>query len=63
MAFKVVISPTIFNWITQSDDISGFVWRLEPFDLGLIAFAAFVMVLGRVLEAAARIKEENDEIV
>ena len=29
----------------------------------LIAFAAFVMVLGRVLEAAARIKEENDEIV
>jgi hypothetical protein len=63
MAFKVLISPTIFNWITQSDDIRGFVWRLEPFDLGLIAFAAFVMVLGRVLEAAARIKAENDQIV
>lgn len=63
MAFKVVASPTIYNWIAQTDDIRGVVWRLEPFDLGLIAFAAFVMVLGRVLEAAARIKEENDEIV
>jgi len=63
MAFKVTISPTIFGWITRSDDVRGFVWQLEPFDLGLIAFAAFVMVLGRVLEAAARIKEENDEIV
>ena len=63
MAFKVLISPTIYNWIAQTDDIRGVVWRPEPFDLGLIAFAAFVMVLGRVLEAAARIKEENDEIV
>lgn len=61
LAFKIVASPTIYSWITQ--DGRGFIWRMEPFDLGLIAFAAFVAVLGRVLEAAARIKEENDEIV
>jgi hypothetical protein len=61
MAFKIVISPTLYSWITQEG--RGFVWRMEPFDLGLIAFAAFVMVMGRVLEAAARIKQENDAIV
>jgi len=61
LAFKVVASPTIFSWITQEG--RGFIWRFETFDLGLMAFAAFVAVLGRVLEAAARIKQENDEIV
>lgn len=61
LAFKVLISPTVFNWITQEG--RGFTWGFEPFDLGLMAFAAFVAVLGRVLEAAARIKEENEQIV
>ncbi|MEZ5958169.1 MAG: DUF2975 domain-containing protein [Hyphomonadaceae bacterium] len=61
LGFKIVGSPTIYSWITQEG--RGFIWRMEPFDWGLIAFAAFVAVLGRVLEAAARIKEENDEIV
>lgn len=61
LAFKIVISPTLFSWITREG--RGFIWNLEPFELGLVAFAAFVMVLGRVLEAAARIKAENDEIV
>ncbi len=61
LGFKIVGSPTILSWITQEG--RGFIWHMEPFDLGLIAFAAFVMVLGRVLEAAAKIKAENDEIV
>lgn len=61
LAFKVLISPTVFSWITQEG--RGFIWHFEPFDLGLMAFAAFVAVLGRVLEAAARIKEENEQIV
>lgn len=61
LAFKIVASPTLFSWITHEG--RGFIWRMEPFDLGLVAFAAFVMVLGRVLEAAVRIKQENDEIV
>ncbi|MEZ5996769.1 MAG: DUF2975 domain-containing protein [Hyphomonadaceae bacterium] len=61
LGFKIIGSPTLFAWITQEG--RGFVWRMEPFDFGLLGFAAFVAVLGRVLEAAARIKEENDEIV
>jgi Protein of unknown function (DUF2975) len=61
LVFKIVASPTIVSWITQEG--RGVIWHMEPFDLGLIAFAAFVMVLGRVLEAAAKIKAENDEIV
>lgn len=61
LAFMIVASPTIVSWITHEG--RGFIWRMEPFDLGLFAFAATVMVLGRVLEAAAKIKAENDEIV
>jgi hypothetical protein len=61
LVFKMVASPTFVSWITQEG--RGFIWRMEAFDIGLIAFAAFVMVLGRVLEAAAKIKSENDEIV
>ena len=61
LGFKIVGSPTLLSWVTHEG--RGFTWHFEPFDLGLIAFAAFVAVLGRVLEAAARIKEENDEIV
>jgi hypothetical protein len=61
LAFKILISPTLYTWITHEG--RGFIWQMEPFDLGLVAFAAFVMVLGRVLEAAARIKEEHDQIV
>jgi len=61
LAFEIMISPTLFSWITQQG--RGFIWNMEAFELGLVAFAGFVMVLGRVLEAAARIKEENDEIV
>jgi hypothetical protein len=61
LAFKILVSPTLYSWITQQG--RGFEWHLETFDLGLVAFAAFVMVLGRVLEAAARIKEEHDQIV
>lgn len=61
LVFKIVASPTIVSWITHEG--RGFIWKMEAFDLGLVAFAAFVMVLGRVLEAAASIKAENDEIV
>ncbi|UPT61457.1 MAG: DUF2975 domain-containing protein [Hyphomonadaceae bacterium JAD_PAG50586_4] len=61
LVFKILASPTILSWITHEG--RGFIWHIEPFDLGLFAFAAAVMVLGRVLEAAAKIKAENDEIV
>lgn len=61
LGFKVVATPTLVSWITHEG--RGVTWRIEAFDIGLIAFAAFVMILGRVLEAAAHIKAENDEII
>ncbi|MGD9980936.1 MAG: DUF2975 domain-containing protein [Hyphomonadaceae bacterium] len=61
LGFKIVGSPTIYSWITHEG--RGFIWHMEAFDFGLIAFAAFVAVLGRVIEAAARIKEENEQII
>lgn len=61
MAFKIVLSPTLFGFVIGEQ--RGVVWDYEPFDLGLIAFAAFVMVAGRVLEAAAAIKADSDEII
>jgi hypothetical protein len=61
LAFKVVLSPTIYGFITH--DSRGVEWRYESFDIGFAGFAAFLAVIGRVLEAAARIKAENDEIV
>lgn len=61
LVFKVVASPTIVGCIAHEG--RGFNWHMEPFDLGLFAFAAAVVVLGHVLEAAAKINAENDEIV
>ncbi|MFZ4603518.1 MAG: hypothetical protein ACOYM8_13805 [Caulobacterales bacterium] len=61
LGFKVVASETIVSWITHEG--RGLIWRIEPFDIGLIAFAAAIVVMGRVLEAAAQIKAENDQIV
>lgn len=61
LGFKVLISPTLLGYVVGEG--RGFVMNFETFDLGLMAFAAFVMLVGRVLEAAAAIKSENDEIV
>ncbi|MBU6371564.1 MAG: hypothetical protein KJS97_02465 [Alphaproteobacteria bacterium] len=61
LAFKVVATPTIVSWITHEG--RGVIWKIEAFDIGLIAFAAAIVVLGRVLEAAAQIKSDNDQIV
>ena len=61
LAFEVTATPTIVSWITREG--RGLIWKIEAFDIGLIAFAAAIVVLGRVLEAAAQIKSENDQIV
>jgi hypothetical protein len=61
LGMKVVGAPTLHAWV--SGDPGGVRWSYESFDLGLAAIAAFVMLIGRVLEAAAAIKAENDEIV
>lgn len=41
-----------------------FNWRFDPLDIALMAFAASVLMIGGVLEAAAAsLKAENDQIV
>lgn len=61
MGYKIVAAQTLYGWITQTSRSIDF--NYESFDLGLIAFAGFVTLLGRVLEAASAIKQENDQIV
>lgn len=61
IGYKIVAAQTLYGWITQTS--RGIDINYESFDLGLIAFAGFVMLAGRVLEAATAIKKENDEIV
>lgn len=61
LGFKILLAPTLLGYVTGEG--RGFVLHFETFDLALIAFAAFVMLMGRVLEAAAAIKAENEEIV
>jgi Protein of unknown function (DUF2975) len=58
---KIIGAPTLYAWV--SGQPGGFHFNYESFDLGLVAIAAFVMMIGRVLEAAAALKAENDEIV
>jgi hypothetical protein len=41
-----------------------FTWRFDPLDISLVVFAASVMMIGGVLDAAvASLKAENDQIV
>jgi hypothetical protein len=57
---KVAIAP-VFKSILEG----RYRWEFnyETTDLAWFAFALFVFALGRVLEAASAIKQENDEIV
>jgi len=42
----------------------AFAWRFDPLDIALMVFASTVLMIGRVLEAAAAsLKAENDQIV
>lgn len=61
MAFKTALTPTI----QQSIEAASFSLRFDfdLFDLGIVAFAVFVAAVGRVLDAAAAIKAENDQII
>lgn len=61
MLFQCFLSPTIHSIVT--DHGRSITVGFETFDFGLIALGLFIMVMGRVLEAAAALKAENDEIV
>ncbi|HRO02752.1 MAG TPA: DUF2975 domain-containing protein [Terricaulis sp.] len=63
MAFKCLLSPALYSIVAEHARGNVFNLRFETFDLGLIALGFFIMVMGRVLQAAAALKAENDEIV
>jgi hypothetical protein len=42
----------------------AFTWRVETFDIAMMTFASFVLMIGGALDAAAAaLKSENDQIV
>jgi hypothetical protein len=63
MAFKCVLSPWLYEIVAEGVRGGPPSVHVESFDLGLIALGFFVMVMGRVLEAAAALQAEHDEIV
>lgn len=57
---KLLIAPLAISLLGGV----AFAWRFDPVDLALMVFAASVMMIGSVLEAAAAsLKAENDQIV
>ncbi len=57
---KMLISPLAISLLGGAP----FAWRFDPLDIALMVFAASVMMIGAVLDAAAAsLKAENDQIV
>jgi hypothetical protein len=54
-----IVSPALQTWATGA----RFQFALEPLMTAMLAFALCVMIVGRILQAAAEIKAENDQIV
>ena len=60
MAAVMLITPNLLAWVQHQ---GGFTLQLEPQYLGMLAFAIFVCVVGKILVAATGIKSENDAFV
>ncbi len=60
MLAAMVVVPTVTRWL---DARGGFDLRLEPELIGMLAFALFISLAGRILQAAAGIKDENDAFI
>ncbi|MEQ1818014.1 MAG: hypothetical protein ABL871_05330 [Terricaulis sp.] len=57
---KMLVSPLAISLLGGAP----FAWRFDPLDIALMVFAASVMMIGGVLDAAvASLKAENDQIV
>jgi len=57
---KMLVSPLAISFLGGAP----FTWRFDPLDIALMVFAASVMMIGGVLDAAvASLKAENDQIV
>jgi len=56
----MLIVPNLTQWIQHN---IGFELRLEPEYIGMLAFAIFIAVVGRILSAAAYLQQENESFV
>ena len=57
---QAVLAPTLLFYLGAEDELG---MRFTTFSLALAAIGLFVMLMGRVLEAAAAIKADSDQIV
>lgn len=57
---KLLVAPLVISMLGGA----AFNWRFDPLDIALMTFAAFVLMIGGALQAAASaLKAENDQIV
>jgi hypothetical protein len=56
----MLVVPNLLLWVTQR---GGFDWRWDSELIGMLAFALFIAVVGRILAAATQLKTENDSFV
>lgn len=60
MIALILIVPNLTQWIRHQ---GGFDIRLEPEYYGMLAFALFIALVGRILSAATTLKEDNEGFV
>ena len=60
VGIQAVLAPTLLFYLGSADELG---MRFTTFSLALAAIGLFVMLMGRVLEAAAAIKADSDQIV
>jgi len=60
LAAKVAIVPTLLFYITGEGRMG---LQFEIFDMGLAVISVFILLMGRVLEAATALKAENEQII
>lgn len=56
----MLIVPNLTQWIQHN---AGFELRIESEYIGMLAFAIFIAVVGRILSAAAFLEQENESFV
>lgn len=60
MIAAMLVVPTLRLWVSGE---GGLDIRFEPEYAGMLAFALFISLTGRILSAAAGLKEENDAFI
>ena len=60
MIAAMLVVPMLSLWIRAR---GGFDFRIEPEFVGMLTFALFISLTGRILSAAASLKEENDAFI